>query len=235
MPDLKVNRALAFEVWTHADQGTPPKAMLLSTVISPRTIARLCRAKRTFENEGALGTLTEGSRWSLRFLGELNEWFSAYQAKKAQEEEGQETQESAGYADNERAFARPEAVDSQPEVTRLQDRESGGPEQVEGSASSGSLNTTSRTPPPELTALHLSVPGSMHGPGWPSLSTETRYWVLRVRLENLSDKPVSFGDICLHIARDVPEDDEIHSWPHMGGTPTALTAACPWRTRLCLL
>ena len=56
----------------------------------------------------------------------------------------------------------------------------------------------------------------MHGPGWTSLSPETRYWVLRVRLENLSDKPVSFGDICLHITRDVPEDDEIHSWPHMG-------------------
>ena len=87
---------------------------------------------------------------------------------------------------------------------------------MDGSASSGSLDATSRTPPPDLTSLHLSVHGSMHGPGWPSLSPETRYWVLRVRLESLSEKPVSVGDICLHVTRDVPEDNEIPSWPHMG-------------------
>ena len=81
MPDLKVNRALALEVWTQVDQGTPPKAMRLSTKISTRTIGRLCRAKRTFENEGALGTLTEGSRWSLESIRQMKQWFGEYLAQ----------------------------------------------------------------------------------------------------------------------------------------------------------
>jgi hypothetical protein len=37
-----------------------------------------------------------------------------------------------------------------------------------------------------------------------------------VRLDNLSEKPVSFGDIYLHVTRDVPEDNEVHCWPHIG-------------------
>ena len=81
MPELKVNRALALEVWTQVDQGTPPKAMRLSIKISTRTIGRLCRAKRTFENGGAPGTLTEGSRWSLESIRQLKQWFGEYLAQ----------------------------------------------------------------------------------------------------------------------------------------------------------
>jgi excisionase family DNA binding protein len=68
----------------------------------------------------------------------------------------------------------------------------------------------------DLSQLQLHLQGSMHGPRWPSLSANTQFWVLRVRLENLSDKPLSFGDFYLEVDRDIPGDPEVHAWPHIG-------------------
>jgi hypothetical protein len=76
--------------------------------------------------------------------------------------------------------------------------------------------TATEPPPRDLSHLHLHLQGSMHGPGWPSLSTNSQYWVLRVRLENLSAQPLSFGDFDLEVARDIPEDPEVHIYPHIG-------------------
>jgi hypothetical protein len=70
--------------------------------------------------------------------------------------------------------------------------------------------------PRDLSHLHLHLHGSTHGTGWPSLSTNTQYWVLLVRLGNLSDKPLSFGDFYLEVTRDIPGDPEVHAFPHIG-------------------
>jgi hypothetical protein len=56
----------------------------------------------------------------------------------------------------------------------------------------------------------------MHGTAWPSLSANTQYWVLWVRLENLSAQPLSFGDFDLGVARDIAGDPEVHIYPHIG-------------------
>jgi hypothetical protein len=76
--------------------------------------------------------------------------------------------------------------------------------------------TATEASPRDLSQLELGLKGSMHGPGWPSLSTYTQYWVLRVRLENLSDKPISFGDFYLEVDRDISGDPEVHAYPHIG-------------------
>ncbi len=79
----------------------------------------------------------------------------------------------------------------------------------------------------DLSGLELDLQGTMDGRGLPSLQEDTRYWVIRVRLQNVSDKPITLGDFALHVTRDLPDDVEVHTWPHIGRDTYGSRAGVP--------
>ena len=71
-----------------------------------------------------------------------------------------------------------------------------------------------RPPKPNkrLESLVIGTHGVTHGRGLPSLADFSYYWVVKVRLENLSDGAISVGDFYLVVSRGV----EDHVLPHIG-------------------
>ena len=68
--------------------------------------------------------------------------------------------------------------------------------------------------PQALALLRVQTPTSMHGRGLPSTSIRayTHYWVVKLIMENLSERAVSVGEFILEVSRG----DEYHPLPHLG-------------------
>lgn len=76
MPDRKVTRDVALEVWSRSDEGLAPKA--IRTSVSLRTVSRLCYVRRGFEQGTLVGALATTTRWSVDLVREVEGWFEAY-------------------------------------------------------------------------------------------------------------------------------------------------------------
>ena len=66
--------------------------------------------------------------------------------------------------------------------------------------------------PQDLAQLRAQTPMSMHGRGLPSIAAYTHYWVVKLSVENPSERVVSFGEFTLEVSRG----DEYHLLPHIG-------------------